>query len=54
MEKIKNFIGGKFLTPISKKYLENYDPSKAEIYYHHPDSDSVSYTHLKLPKKCSV
>ena len=40
MEKIKNFIGGKFLTPISKKYLENYDPAKGEIYSLVPDSDS--------------
>lgn len=39
MIKIKNFINGEFVAPISGKYLDNYDPCKGEIYSLIPDSD---------------
>ncbi len=32
MEKILNFIDGKFVEPISNKYLENYNPAIGEVY----------------------
>lgn len=40
MEKMLNYIGGKMLEPISKKYIDNYEPAKGEIYSLIPDSDS--------------
>ncbi len=32
MEKIQNFIGGKYLDPVKGEYLDNYDPGKGEVY----------------------
>lgn len=39
MEKILNYIGGKFVEPYSAKYIENYEPAKGEVYSLLPDSD---------------
>ncbi|MCW3078227.1 MAG: 2-hydroxymuconic semialdehyde dehydrogenase [Bacteroidetes bacterium] len=39
MENIKNYINGELVEPLSKKYLDNYDPSKGKVYSYIPDSD---------------
>lgn len=37
--KIQNYIGGKLIPPISKKYLDNINPAINEVYSYIPDSD---------------
>ncbi|MEI6815188.1 MAG: aldehyde dehydrogenase [Bacteroidota bacterium] len=39
MLKIKNFINGQLVEPISGDYIDNYDPSKGAVYSLIPDSD---------------
>lgn len=39
MQKILNYINGELVEPISKKYLENINPAKGQIYSQCPDSD---------------
>ena len=39
MEKILNYINGKLVEPISKKYIDNYNPSTGVVYSLIPDSD---------------
>jgi aminomuconate-semialdehyde/2-hydroxymuconate-6-semialdehyde dehydrogenase len=39
MEKIKNYIGGELVLPLSKKYLNNYSPTNGIAYSLVPDSD---------------
>lgn len=39
MQYIKNYINGKLLDPISKKYLDNFCPSTGKVYSYIPDSD---------------
>lgn len=39
MQKLKNYINGSLTEPISKQYLDNYDPSTGEVYSLCPDSD---------------
>lgn len=39
MLKIENYIGGNLLKPISGNYLDNFNPSTAEVYSLIPDSD---------------
>ena len=39
MEKIKNYINGEMVEPISKSYIDNYNPSIGEVYSLIPDSD---------------
>ena len=39
MEKIKNYINGELVEPISKEYIDNYNPSIGEVYSLIPDSD---------------
>jgi aminomuconate-semialdehyde/2-hydroxymuconate-6-semialdehyde dehydrogenase len=36
---IKNYINGELVEPASKKYLDNYDPSRGTVYSYIPDSD---------------
>ncbi|MBK9285829.1 MAG: aldehyde dehydrogenase [Sphingobacteriaceae bacterium] len=36
---IKNYINGKLIEPISKSYLDNYNPSNGKVYSYIPDSD---------------
>ena len=36
--KIKNYINGELVTPLSGEYLDNYNPSKGEIYSQIPNS----------------
>lgn len=38
MKKIKNYINGKLVGPISGKYIDNYNPAKGEVYSYIPDS----------------
>lgn len=39
MQHIKNYINGELLEPLSKKYIDNYDPSRGKVYSYIPDSD---------------
>jgi aminomuconate-semialdehyde/2-hydroxymuconate-6-semialdehyde dehydrogenase len=39
MEKIKNYVNGEFIAPISNQYLDNYNPATGEVYSYVPDSD---------------
>ncbi|MFL5751830.1 MAG: aldehyde dehydrogenase [Bacteroidia bacterium] len=39
MEKIRNYINGELIEPISKNYIDNYDPSRGKVYSLIPDSD---------------
>ena len=40
MKKILNYINGELIEATSSKWLDNYNPSKGEIYSHIPDSDA--------------
>jgi aminomuconate-semialdehyde/2-hydroxymuconate-6-semialdehyde dehydrogenase len=37
--KIKNYINGEYVNPLSNNWIENYNPSKGEVYGQLPDSD---------------
>lgn len=37
---IHNYIGGKLVEPVSKKYFENYNPAIGDVYSMIPDSDA--------------
>ncbi len=39
MQHIKNYINGELVEPVSKKYLDNIDPSRGKVYSYIPDSD---------------
>ncbi len=39
MEKLQNFINGKYITPISGAYLDNFEPATGKVYSLIPDSD---------------
>src|ERR1019366_3853153 len=39
MEKIQNYINGQLIEPVSKKYLDNYEPATGGVYSLVPDSD---------------
>lgn len=39
MDKIKNYINGELVEPISKAYIDNIDPSRGKVYSLIPDSD---------------
>jgi len=39
MEQLKNYINGELVEPVSKTYLDNYDPATGEVYSLLPDSD---------------
>src|SRR5690554_1258119 len=39
MEKINNYINGELTEPISKSYLDNYEPAIGDVYSLCPDSD---------------
>ncbi|PIZ06631.1 MAG: 2-hydroxymuconic semialdehyde dehydrogenase, partial [Flavobacteriales bacterium CG_4_10_14_0_8_um_filter_32_5] len=41
MEKLLNYINGALIEPQSKQYLDNYNPSKGEVYSLIPDSDAT-------------
>jgi aminomuconate-semialdehyde/2-hydroxymuconate-6-semialdehyde dehydrogenase len=41
MQKIRNYINGELIEPIAGKYLDNYNPSRGEIYSLIPDSDEA-------------
>lgn len=40
MEKILNYIDGGLKEPLSKKYLDNYNPAEGKVYSQLPDSDT--------------
>ena len=37
--KIKNYINGEYVNPLSNNWIENYNPSKGEVYGQLPDSN---------------
>jgi len=39
MGKLKNYINGELVEPVSKKYLDNFEPATGEVYSQVPDSD---------------
>ncbi len=39
MQQIKNYINGALVEPVSKTYLDNFNPSTGKVYSHIPDSD---------------
>lgn len=39
MERIKNYINGELLPPLSGDYIDNYDPATGQVYSYIPDSD---------------
>lgn len=39
MLKIKNYINGELISPVSNEYIDNYNPSKGVVYSLIPDSD---------------
>lgn len=39
MQKIQNYINGEFVAPVSKQYLDNYNPATGKVYSYAPDSD---------------
>ena len=39
MDKIENYINGQLITPISGKYMDNFNPATGEVYSLIPDSD---------------
>ncbi|MFO0321471.1 MAG: aldehyde dehydrogenase [Bacteroidota bacterium] len=39
MLKLKNYINGELVEPISNQYIDNYDPSRGQVYSFIPDSD---------------
>lgn len=39
MQQIKNYINGQLVEPVSKTYLDNYNPATGQIYSYIPDSD---------------
>ena len=40
MEKLQNFIDGKYISPKNESYLDNYEPGTGKVYSLIPDSDS--------------
>jgi len=40
MEKILNYIDGKLIEPLGKKYLDNFNPAIGKVYAQLPDSDT--------------
>ncbi len=39
MQQLHNYINGELVEPVSKKYLDNYEPATGEVYSLLPDSD---------------
>ena len=39
MFKLKNYINGELVAPVSEEYIDNYDPSRGIVYSLIPDSD---------------
>ena len=39
MYKLLNYINGKLIEPVSKSFLDNYNPANGKVYSLIPDSD---------------
>ena len=39
MQKLKNYINSKLIEPVSKQYIDNYNPATGKVYSLIPDSD---------------
>jgi len=44
MEKIRNYINGELVAPVSNQYIDNYNPAIGEVYSYVPDSDERDVT----------
>ena len=44
MEKLQNFINGKYCDPIEGKYIDNYEPAAGQVYSSIPDSGAQDLT----------
>ena len=44
MEKLQNFINGKYCDPIEGKYIDNYEPASGQVYSSIPDSGAQDVT----------
>lgn len=44
MEKLQNFINGKYCDPIEGKYIDNYEPAAGQVYSSIPDSGAQDVT----------
>lgn len=59
MEQLRNYINGELTEPVSKTYLDNYEPATGEVYSQIPDSDerdvllafNAAKTHSKVGAK---
>jgi aminomuconate-semialdehyde/2-hydroxymuconate-6-semialdehyde dehydrogenase len=40
LPRIRNFIDGRFIEPVCRRYLENIEPATGKVYSHVPDSDT--------------
>jgi aminomuconate-semialdehyde/2-hydroxymuconate-6-semialdehyde dehydrogenase len=38
---LENFIGGKFIPPLSEKFLDNFNPATGQVYGKIPESDEA-------------
>ncbi len=45
MQRIQNYIGGKFCDPAENKWIHNYAPAYGSVYSHLPDSDDEDVQH---------
>lgn len=41
MDKIKNYINGELVVPLSGSYIDNFNPATGEVYSYIPDSDEL-------------
>ena len=53
MQYIKNYIDGALVEPVSKKYLDNIDPSRGKVYSYIPDSDEQDVEHAIAAAKAA-
>lgn len=55
MEKILNYIDGELVEPISRKYLDNYNPSNGKVYSLIPDSEKLDIDNaVKAAKRAFI
>ena len=54
MEKILNYINGELVQPGNEQWLDNYNPSRGQVYSQIPDSDEkdveAALNHAEQPR----
>jgi len=45
MEKLRNYINGQYVDPISNQYIDNYDPATGNVYSLIPNSGEQDVNH---------